>query len=129
MRVVVNRVPDTVSINKIAPSTKALRDFIRLDPRQHKQIAELMCSLYEQLGKQSLEVLSKFTSSLVTGDKSEFMEYLSSYELPLSTISELLALSQELEAATRDKVDELILMAKRGVIELTKTAFSRATRE
>ena len=107
-------------------SVQSLVDFIKISEEDRREIAELICAIYEQLGHEGLELLQKFTTALKDRDMASFSQELMRLDLPLSLISNLLALGQELEAHTREHIDKLLELAKQKTIELTKVALQKA---
>jgi len=112
--------------NLAAKSAKELSNFIKLSPDQHRKIAELICSISDRMGKEGIQLLQDFTNSLAEGTLHEFSKRWTEKDIPMSILSDLLALSQEIEANTREKVDDLILKAKKGVIQLGKHSLRSA---
>lgn len=126
MRVTNTQPPQPSSKNLLADSARELAKFIKLDPEQHRKIAQLICSIGDRLGKQGIDLLQDFVKSSAEGSLNDFMKRWSEKRIPMSILSDLLAISQEMEANTREKVDALILKAKRGALELGKQALKRA---
>ena len=104
--------------NLLVHSSRELAAFIKLSPEQHRKIAELICSISDRMGKQGIELLQDFTKSLAQGNLHEFSNRWAEKKISMSILSDLLAISQEMEANTREKVDALILKAKKGAIQL-----------
>lgn len=104
--------------NLLVRSSRELAAFIKLSPEQHRKIAELICSISDRMGKQGIELLQDFTKSLAQGNLHEFSNRWAEKKISMSILSDLLAISQEMEANTREKVDALILKAKKGAIQL-----------
>ena len=126
MRVTNTQPPQPSPKNLLADSARELAKFIKLDPEQHRKIAQLICSIGDRLGKQGIDLLQDFVKSSAEGTLNDFMKRWSEKRIPMSILSDLLAISQEMEANTREKVDALILKAKRGALELGKQALKRA---
>ena len=112
--------------NLAAKSAKELSNFIKLSPDQHRKIAELICSISDRMGKEGIQLLQDFTNCLAEGNLHEFSKRWAEKDIPMSILSDLLALSQEIEANTREKVDDLILKAKKGIIQLGKHSLRSA---
>lgn len=104
--------------NLLVRSSREIAAFIKLSPEQHRKIAELICSISDRMGKQGIELLQDFTQSVAQGNLHEFSKRWAEKKIPMSILSDLLAISQEMEANTREKVDALILKAKKGAIQL-----------
>ena len=113
-------------LNLAASSARQIADFIKMSPEEHRKVAELICSISDRLGKEGTEVLTKFVEAVKRGDLKDFTNYCREKQLPMSVISDLLALGQEMEANTREKLDALVLKAKRGVLQLSKQALQKA---
>lgn len=118
MRVTNNSTANMPTRNLVANSAREIAAFIKLSPEQHRKIAELICSVSDSMGKQGIELLQDFTQSVAGGNLHEFSKRWAEKKIPMSILSDLLAVSQEMEANTREKVDELILKAKKGAIQL-----------
>ena len=112
--------------NLLANSSRELASFIKPSPEQHRKIAELICSISDRMGKQGIELLQDFTQSLAQGNLNEFSKRWADKKVSMSILSDLLAISQEMEANTREKVDALILKAKKGAIQLGKHSLTKA---
>lgn len=112
--------------NLLVRSSKEIAAFIKLSPEQHRKIAELICSISDRMGKQGIELLQDFTESLAQGNIHEFSKRWAEKKISMSILSDLLAISQEMEANTREKVDDLILKAKKGAIQLGKHSLTKA---
>ena len=124
---VTNKAPAQVGANNlILKSSKELAAFISVSPEQHRKIAELICSISDKMGKQGVVLLRDFVQAVSEGKLVEFSKRWSDKKIPMSIMSDLLAISQEMEANTREKVDELILKAQKGAIELGKGSFTKA---
>ena len=124
---VTNKAPAQVGANNlILKSSKELAAFISVSPEQHRKIAELICSISDKMGKQGVVLLRDFVQAVSEGKLVEFSKRWSDKKIPMSIMSDLLAISQEMEANTREKVDELILKAQKGAIELGKRSFTKA---
>lgn len=104
--------------NLLVRSSREIAAFIKLSPEQHRKIAELICSISDRMGKQGIELLQDFTQSVAQGNLHEFSKRWAEKKIPMSILSDLLAVSQEMEANTREKVDALILKAKKGALQL-----------
>ena len=104
--------------NLLVRSSREIAAFIKLSPEQHRKIAELICSISDRMGKQGIELLQDFTQSVAQGNLHEFSKRWAEKKIPMSILSDLLAISQEMEANTQEKVDALILKAKKGAIQL-----------
>ena len=126
MRVTQNTDITAMANNLYNESVKDLKNFLKVDPEKRREIATLICSIYEELGRQGLEIITEFTKAVATGDNTKLLLILEEKEVPLSLVSNLLALGQELEAHTRENIDKIVSKAKRGAIELTKLALSKA---
>lgn len=126
MRINSSLVTSTLTRDNISNSAKQLAEFMKPNPDERRKIAELICSIHERLGKQAHSVLLEFTKAVSEGELSKFGKELANRGLPLSVQSELLALGQEMETQTREKLDELVLKAKRGAITLSKQALTKA---
>ena len=114
------------SNNLVLRSSKELAAFISVSPEQHRKIAELICSVSDKMGKQGVILLQDFVQAVSEGKLAEFTKRWSDKKIPMSIMSDLLAISQEMEANTREKVDELILKAQKGAIELGKHSLAKA---
>jgi len=112
--------------NLLVRSSREIAAFIKLSPEQHRKIAELICSIIDRMGKQGIELLQDFTQSVAQGNLHEFSKRWAEKKIPMSILSDLLAISQEMEANTREKVDALILKAKKGAIQLGKHSLTKA---
>ena len=112
--------------NLLVRSSREIAAFIKLSPEQHRKIAELICSISDRMGKQGIELLQDFTQSVAQGNLHEFSKRWAEKKIPMSILSDLLAISQEMEANTREKVDALILKAKKGAIQLGKHSLTKA---
>ena len=124
---ITNTTPSQVRANNlILRSSKELAAFISVSPEQHRKIAELICSISDKMGKQGIVLLQDFVQAVASNKLTEFRKDWSDKKIPMSIMSDLLAISQEIEADTREKVDELILKAKRGAIELGKQSLTKA---
>ena len=123
---VTNSGPITLNASLIPNSAKQLELFIKVSPEEHRKIAELICSISDRLGKEGVELLSKFVEAVKEGNLKDFPAYCAQKQIPLSIISDLLAVGQEMEAITREKLDALVLKAKRGALELSKQALQKA---
>lgn len=123
---VTNTTPTTSVDNLLVKSSRELANFIKLDPEQNRKIAELICSISDAMGKEGLQLLQEFTKALAEGDLHEFSKRWADKKIAMSILSDLLAISQEMEANTREKLDALILKAKRAAIKLSKHALQKA---
>ncbi len=112
--------------NLLVRSSREIAAFIKLSPEQHRKIAELICSISDRMGKQGIELLQDFTQSVAQGNLHEFSKRWAEKKIPMSILSDLLAISQEMEANTREKVDALILKAKKGAIQFGKQSLAKA---
>lgn len=112
--------------NLLVRSSREIAAFIKLSPEQHRKIAQLICSISDRMGKQGIELLQDFTQSVAQGNLHEFSKRWAEKKIPMSILSDLLAVSQEMEANTREKVDALILKAKKGAIQLGKHSLTKA---
>lgn len=112
--------------NLLVRSSREIAAFIKLSPEQHRKIAQLICSISDRMGKQGLELLQDFTQSAAQGNLHEFSKRWAEKKIPMSILSDLLAISQEMEANTREKLDEIILKTKRGAIQLGKHSLTKA---
>lgn len=112
--------------NLVAYSAREIAAFIKVSPEQHRKIAELICSVVDSMGSQGITLLRDFTQAVAKGTLQEFSNTWSEKKVPMSILSDLLAISQEMEANTRERVDDLILKAKRGAIEFGKHSFTKA---
>jgi hypothetical protein len=112
--------------NLLVRSSREIAAFIKLSPEQHRKIAELICSISDRMGKQGIELLQDFTQSVAQGNLHEFSKRWAEKKIPMSILSDLLAVSQEMEANTREKVDALILKAKKGALQLGKHSLTKA---
>jgi hypothetical protein len=126
MRVTNNTSAQISTDNLIARSSKELAAFISVSPEQHRKIAELICSISDRMGKEGVLLLQDFIQAVTKGTLEEFSKHWAEKKVPMSIMSDLLAISQEVEANTREKVDDLILKAKRGAIQLGKQSLARA---
>jgi hypothetical protein len=112
--------------SNITGSAKELATFIEVSPEQHRKIAQLICSIGDSMGKEGITLLRDYVQAVSKGDMVDFNKRWASKKVPLSIMSDLLALSQEMEADTREKLDALILKAKKGAVELGKHALNKA---
>ena len=119
-----NIVPSTSTL--VSNSARQIANFIKVSPEEHRKIAELICSIGDQLGTEAAEILHKFVTAVQSGNISDFVDYCNDKQVPMSIISDVLALSQEIEAHTKEKLDDLVLKAKRGAIQLSKAALKKA---
>ena len=126
MRVTNTSAANMPTRNLVSNSAREIAAFIKLSPEQHRKIAELICSISDRMGKQGIELLQEFTQSVAQGNLHEFSKRWAEKKIPMSILSDLLAVSQEMEANTREKVDALILKAKKGAIQLGKHSLAKA---
>ena len=126
MRITGSPTPVSSNPNILPNSAKQIAEFIKLSPDEHRKIAELICSISDRMGKEGSQLLVKFVESVKQGSMAEFTYYCSDKQIPMSIISDLLAVHQEMEANTREKLDALVLKAKRGAIQLSKQALQKA---
>ena len=120
MRITSNKTPSISTTDTLAYSARQIAEFIKLSPEEHRKVAQLICSISD------VEVIGKFVTAVKNNEFSDFTDYCNQKQIPMSTISDLLALSQELEANSREKLDALVLKAKRGLVKLTKQALQKA---
>lgn len=121
-----NTGPSTTVASLLPLSANHIANFIRVSPEEHRKIAELICSICDRMGKEGTDLLVKFVEAVKEGDLKDFSAYCTQKQIPLSIISDLLALGQEMEANTREKLDALVLKTKRGAIKLSKQALQKA---
>lgn len=126
MRVTSSSPPAMPTGKLVANSAREIAAFIKLSPEQHRKIAELVCQISERMGKLGIELLGDFTKSISEGNLEEFSKRWAEKKIPMSILSDLLAISQEMESNTREKVDALILKAKNGAIQLSRHALLKA---
>ena len=126
MRVTRNIAAPAPSASLVNKTSRELHEFIKASPEQRRKIAQLICSISERMGKEGLDLLQDFSASIANNDLEAFSKRWASKKVPLSIMSDLLALSQEMEADTREKVDSLILKAKKGLIQLGKQGLVKA---
>ena len=126
MRITGSPTPVSNNLNVLPNSAKQIAEFIKLSPDEHRKVAELICSISDKMGKEGSELLVKFVESIRKGSMAEFTYYCSKKQIPMSIISDLLAVHQEMEASTREKLDALVLKAKRGAVQLSKQALQKA---
>lgn len=110
----------------IAGSAKQLAEFIKMSPEDHRKVAELICSIGDRMGKDGIVMLRDFVQAAQEGNLEEFSKKHLQKGVPLSIISDLLAVGQELEATAREKLDHLFFKAQRGLVELSKQALKQA---
>ena len=126
MRVTSASAAPAYSGNTLAKSSTELAKFIKVSPEQHRKIAQLICNICDRMGKVGFALIQDFVHSAAEGKLTEFSKRWSEQKVPMSILSDLLAIGQEIEADTRDKVDELILKAQKGALELGKQALTKA---
>ena len=127
MRITESPTPTSSGSNLLVwRSAKMLADFISVSPEEHRKLAELICSIGDRMGKEGTDLLVKFVEAVKKGDLKGFSDYCAQKQIPMSIISDLLAVQQEMEANTREKLDALVLKAKRGALQLSKQALQKA---
>ena len=112
--------------NLMVKSSEELAKFIQVSPDQHRKIANLICTISDRMGKEGLALLRDFVTSVAEGKVVEFNKRWARSRVPMSVLSDLLALSQEMEADTREKLDALILKTKKGAIQLVTEVLQKA---
>ena len=112
--------------NLLVKSSNELAKFIKASPEQNRKIAQLICNISDRMGKLGFELIQDFIQAVATDNLTEFSKRWAEQKVPMSILSDLLAISQELEADPRDKIDSLILKAKRGMLELGKQTLTKA---
>lgn len=126
MRITGSATSVSSNLNILPNSVNQIAEFINLSPDEHRKIAELICSISDRMGKEGTDLLVKFVEAVKKGELKEFSTYCAQKQIPMSIISDLLAVQQEMEANTREKLDSLVLKAKRGAIQLSKQALQKA---
>ena len=126
MRVKVGPTSVSSNLNILPNSVKQIAEFISLSPDDNRKIAELLCSISDSMGKEGTDLLVRFVESVKKGDPKGFSTHCAQKQIPMSIISDLLAVHQEMEANTREKLDALVLGIKREVIQLSKQALHKA---
>jgi hypothetical protein len=126
MRITGSATSVSSNLNILPNSVNQIAEFINLSPDEHRKIAELICSISDRMGKEGTDLLVKFVEAVKKGELKEFSTYCAQKQIPISIISDLLAVHQEMEAHTREKLDALVLKAKRGAIRLSKQVLQKA---
>lgn len=106
-------------------SVKQLVDFVKVSPETNMRLVTLIQELQDAFGKATVGILDDVVKAIESEDMASLHNKLMARDIPLSTSSSLLALAQELDAVSREKLDKLVSQAKRGAISLGKIVISR----